>query len=115
MSLRIREDGRVLCAAMHPAEKGDCYIDDGVHYLLSITLGLLVTEQMEMPENVGRGGHARHGQWWWYDDVPADVVPDLMFDRPKMLAASGGDSYSPAGTSNSRTDGGATPEAEAAA
>lgn len=73
MSARVRSDGRVLCAAMHPAEEGDCYIDDGVHYLLAAELGLLVTEPMELPEGVGRGGHARHGEWWWHDRVPVDV------------------------------------------
>ncbi len=37
MSARVRKDGRVLCAAMHPAEDGDIYIDDGAHYLLAVT------------------------------------------------------------------------------
>lgn len=36
MALRIRKDGRVLCAAMHKEELGDTYIDDGIHYFLSI-------------------------------------------------------------------------------
>jgi len=76
MSLRVRRDGRVLCAAMHPAEEGDCYIDDGVHYLLSAKLGLLVSEPMELPAEIGRGGHARHGEWWWHDRVPDDVQPE---------------------------------------
>lgn len=35
MALRIRKDGRVLCAAIHPEEPGDAYLDDGVHYFLS--------------------------------------------------------------------------------
>lgn len=27
MAVRVRKDGRILCAAMHPAEEGDCYVD----------------------------------------------------------------------------------------
>ncbi len=73
MSLRIREDGRILCAAMHPAESSDvAYIDDRLHYMLSVELKALVTEPMNGPH--GRGGHAVHGEWWWSYDVPADVV-----------------------------------------
>lgn len=74
MSLRVRPDGRVLCAAMHPAEDGDLYLDDGVHYLLSVEAGVLVSEPMFLSEDVGRGGHARHGEWWWRGLEPADVV-----------------------------------------
>ncbi len=72
MSLRIRADGRVLCAAMYPEEPGDTYVDDGAHYRLSVELGVLVTEPMDGPG--GRGGHARHGEWWWRGAVPEDVV-----------------------------------------
>ena len=34
MALRIRKDGRVLCAAYHEAEPGDLYLDDYVHSYL---------------------------------------------------------------------------------
>lgn len=71
MSLRIRADGRVLCAAMHAAEPGDTYIDDGLHYVLSVERRILVTEEMD--EAGGRGGHRAHGQWWWSGSVPDDV------------------------------------------
>lgn len=75
MSLRIRDDGRVLCAAMHPAEPEDRYVDDGGHYLLSVELGLLVTEPMLPDESdPGRGGHGAHGEWWWRGQEPDDVV-----------------------------------------
>jgi hypothetical protein len=72
MALRIRKDGRILCAAMHPEEPGDTYLDDGVHYTLS-RIGVLVTEKTE---EGGRGGHACHGEWWGHW-VPSDVTPDL--------------------------------------
>lgn len=44
MALQIREAGRILCAAMHPAETGDTYLNDGMHYRLSVDLGALVTD-----------------------------------------------------------------------
>lgn len=62
MSLRIRADGRVLCAAAHPEEPGDLYVDDGGHYTLSVILRVLVTEPMTLPDG---GGHGVHGEWWW--------------------------------------------------
>lgn len=62
MALRIRKDGRILCAAMHPKESGDIYIDDGLHYYLSVEKKLLVTEPHEK--------HKDHGLWWWKDEVP---------------------------------------------
>jgi len=75
MSLRIRSDGQILCAAMHPAESGDTYLHDGISYRLIVGFGVIVTEPMYPSEHGrGRGGHARHGEWWWADSVPNDVV-----------------------------------------
>lgn len=71
MAVRVREDGSVVCAAMHPARKGDVYVDDGLHYRLSVELGLLVSEPMEGPG--GLGGHAAHGRWWWRGCAPEDA------------------------------------------
>lgn len=77
MALRIRSDGRILCAAKHPAEPGDTYLDDGLHYRLSVELGVVISEPMDAdPDNPGRGGHAAHGEWWWINAIPADVVLD---------------------------------------
>lgn len=72
MSLRIRSDGRILCAASHPELPGDTYLDDRIHENLC-SVGAIVTEAMD--ESGGRGGHAAHGEWWWRDRVPPDVVP----------------------------------------
>lgn len=75
MAVRIREGGRIFCAASHPALPGDTYINDHLHYRLSADLGVLVTEPMDAdPANPGRGGHGQHGEWWWSDRVPEDVV-----------------------------------------
>lgn len=76
MAVRIRTDGRVLCAAMHLPEAGDIYIDDGLHYRLSAELHVLVTEAMH--EGI-RGGHAEHGEWWWRGLAPADVTIDPFY------------------------------------
>ncbi len=76
MSLRIRSDGRILCAAMHQAELGDTYLHDELSYRLTVGLGVLVTEPMR--SKLGRGGHALHGEWWWSDSVPDDVVLEWL-------------------------------------
>lgn len=73
MALRIRKDGRILCAAMHDEEEGDFYIPDDISYKLTVELRAIVTEAM----NSGyRGGHAKHGEWWWANDIPPDVIPE---------------------------------------
>lgn len=71
--MRLRGD-RVLCAAIHPDEPGDLYLGDGIHYMLSVETGSLVTEPMHLPEGTGRGGHAAHGEWWWRGEAPEDAV-----------------------------------------
>lgn len=70
MGARVRRDGRVFCAAMHPEQDGDVYLHDGLLYDLSM-LGVLVTEAWD---EGGRGGHGQHGEWWWCWRVPGDVV-----------------------------------------
>lgn len=62
MAVRIRKSGKILCAAMHPAEDGDTYIDDNVHYELSVVAKVLITEP--------HSRHKKHGQWWWANHIP---------------------------------------------
>jgi hypothetical protein len=71
MSLRIRRDGRVLCASMHPEEPGDVYINDGLHYFLSVEAKVLVTEYAD--------DHAKRGEWWWRGRQPPDVTIDKFY------------------------------------
>lgn len=78
MALRIRRDGRILCAAMHPPKSEDTYLHDGISYLLTVRLKVIVTEPMY--SQLGRGGHAHHGEWWWSNDVPSDVVLEKVSD-----------------------------------
>ena len=71
MAVRIRADGTIVCAAMHGPEEGDAYVDDGLHYHLSVELKTLVTERMER--------HKRNGLWWWKDQVPAGCSIDPFY------------------------------------
>lgn len=41
MAVRIRKNGKIICAAASKPMKGDIYLDDGVHYLLSVEMGVL--------------------------------------------------------------------------
>ena len=47
MSLRWREDGRLLCGAKSLSEKGDTYIDDRLHYQLSVLCGVVKPHEDE--------------------------------------------------------------------
>jgi hypothetical protein len=71
MAVRIRKDGRILCAAMHPEEDGDTYLDDGIHYYLSVEKKILVTEPWDK--------HKNSGQWWWKGNIPQDVEVDKFY------------------------------------
>ncbi len=43
MAVRIRADRKtIVCAAASLQMPGDCYLDDDVHYTLSVDLGVLV-------------------------------------------------------------------------
>lgn len=71
MALRIRKDGRILCAAMHPEEPGDTYIDDGLHYQLSCEHKVIVTEENEK--------HKERGEWWWVGNIPKNIIIDNFY------------------------------------
>ena len=71
MALRIRKNGVILCAAMHKEEDGDVYINDGVHYYLSVIQKIIVTESIEQ--------HKTRGEWWWKWNVPKDVKIDPYY------------------------------------
>lgn len=86
MAVRIRKDGRIFCAAHSEPEQDDTYIHDGIHYMLSVEFGVLVTQPM--PLHVESGG-----EWWWRDSVPAGIeIDDWRFAehqaRDEFVAAS---------------------------
>jgi len=74
VAVRVRQNGRIFCAARHPEETGDIYLDDGLHYQLSVELGLLVTETMD-------GGHRDHGEWWWRGLAPSGIEIDPFYEN----------------------------------
>ena len=62
MAIRVRSDGTMWCAALTEALDGDTYIDDGLHYEMSVQHGVIVA--LPMPE------HKAHPQWWWVSSAP---------------------------------------------
>ena len=72
MAVRIRESGVIVCAAMHPEMPGDTYIDDGLHYRLSVEYRVLVSEPME--------SHRNDGLWWWRNEVPPGRMIDPFYE-----------------------------------
>lgn len=58
MSIRWRLDGRLLCAAMHTGEPGDTYIDDRLHYKLSVEERAIIADVE----------HETNGLWHWAHD-----------------------------------------------
>lgn len=71
MAVRVRRNGRILCAAIHKAEEGDIYIDDAIHYYLSVEVRMLITEPHEL--------HQHRGEWWWRGFQPADAIIDDFY------------------------------------
>jgi hypothetical protein len=55
MALRIRKTGEILCAAHTSAEEGDTYLDDGIHYTLSV-----LTKAIRASED-----HENDNLWFW--------------------------------------------------
>jgi len=47
VSLRYRVTGELLCAAKHPPMPNDTYIDDGLHYMLSVIQRVVIPESDE--------------------------------------------------------------------
>lgn len=55
MAIRWRKDGRLLCAAMFNEEDGDSYIDDNLHYQLSVISRCIIADI----------NHEENGVWHW--------------------------------------------------
>jgi len=55
MSLRIRKTGEILCAAHTLPEEGDTYLDDNIHYHLSV-----LTEAI-----IASSNHKEDNLWFW--------------------------------------------------
>ena len=53
------------CAALSEEQPGDTYIDDGLHYSMSVEKGVIVA--LPMPE------HTANPQWWWRGAAPPEA------------------------------------------
>jgi len=71
MALRIRKDGTILCAALHPPKAGDTYIDDGLHYEMSVIHKVICSEPAHL--------HNLSGQWWWTGNIPPNTEIDPFY------------------------------------
>ena len=59
MALRWRENGDLLCAAKCRKRKTDTYINDRLHYELSVELKVVVPSAHEH----------KTGRWYWIKDT----------------------------------------------
>jgi len=71
MALRIRKNGQILCAAMHPIQEGDTYIGDGLHHAMAVTYQVIGAESMEK--------HKDSGEWWWMGNIPEGIEIDDFY------------------------------------
>jgi hypothetical protein len=55
MSIRWRKNGELVCAAMSNPEDGDTYIDDRLHYQLSVVSRAIIADI----------NHEVNGLWYW--------------------------------------------------
>ena len=55
MSIRWRINGDMICAAMSEAMPNDCYIDDRLHYQLSVISKAIIADI----------NHETNGLWYW--------------------------------------------------
>ena len=72
MAVRIRLDGRILCAAINAAEDGDVYINDDIHYKLSVEEKILITTENEHHK-------LNDGEWWWKGREPKNIPIDKFY------------------------------------
>lgn len=71
MAIRVRKDGRMFCAALTQEMPGDTYIDDGLHYEMSVEKAVIVA--LPMP------AHIENPEWWWVGQAPESA--DMMMVR----------------------------------
>lgn len=75
MALRIRKDGRIMCAAICPPMLGDTYINDGLHYEMSVEHKVIGTDD----------NHMKHGEWWWTGNVPEGIILNDFYSTKEKL------------------------------
>lgn len=65
MALRIRYTGEIYCAAHTEEQEGDTYIDDGLHYTLSVLVGAIRPSKTHFQDNL----------WFW--NIHPDSIDHL--------------------------------------
>ncbi|KGT09528.1 hypothetical protein NV63_06795 [Elizabethkingia anophelis] len=69
MALRIRKTGEILCAAHTKPEEGDTYLDDNIHYFLSVLTGAIIASENHFEDNL----------WYW------NILPDQQKHYEEIL------------------------------
>lgn len=64
MAIRWRKDGRLVCAAMSEEEEGDTYINDRLHYQLSVISRAIIADM----------DHEENGLWHWVHSEPRAFI-----------------------------------------
>ncbi len=65
MSMRWRTSGDLVCAAMRPEEPGDTYIDDRLHYQLTVISRAVIADV----------DHETNALWHWvHTDGPSPLL-----------------------------------------
>ena len=72
MAIRIRKNRKIFCAALNCSEEGDIYINDSLHYILSVELKILVTTNIDYHIS-------NNGEWWWKGTEPNEIVIDNFY------------------------------------
>lgn len=90
MSLRWRKTGELLCGAKSQPMDGDTYIDDGLHYELSVIQKMLVADRNEK----------ENGRWYWlhinhylltnntmkeFPEEKENYCPQCYFENDKVI------------------------------
>lgn len=72
MAVRIRKNGKIVCAALNSEQPGDIYLPDDVHYMLSVEYKILVTTKNEYHKK-------NDGEWWWKGLEPTNITIDKFY------------------------------------
>lgn len=74
MAIRVRKNGRMFCAFYSNQEDGDIYINDWLHYEMSVIHKVIGTTKMEVHSKNG-------GEWYWLNNVPENVEIDKFYSE----------------------------------
>lgn len=67
MAIRWRANGYLICAAVSDPEKDDTYIDDRLHYQLSVVARVIIADV----------NHENNGLWHWVHGDRLRALPEI--------------------------------------